>query len=209
MIRLFVADDHEVVREGIRRIVGQHPDMEIVGEATTGVELLEKLPGLVVDVLLMDVTMPGPGFKGTLAGVQELRPELPVLVLSIHPEELWAVQAFRAGAAGYLTKGHSGKELTEAVRRVHEGGRYVTRALGEILAQHVLEDPDSEPHNKLLSPRELQVLRALGQGETPKKIAKSLDLSPKTISTYRSRILEKLDLANNADLIRYVLKHGL
>ncbi len=208
MIGLFVADDHEVVREGIRRIVQDEGDLEIVEEAKTGDEVLRQVPSTRADVLLLDLSMPGPGFLKTIRGVQQARPDLPVLVLSVHPEELWAVQALRAGAAGYLTKSHSARELTDAVRKVRVGGRYVTRSLGELLAREVSDETAGGPHT-LLSERELQVLGALGSGKRPKRIAMDLGLSPKTISTYRSRLMKKLGLDNNAELVKYVLSHGL
>jgi DNA-binding NarL/FixJ family response regulator len=208
MIRVLVADDHEVVRHGIRRIVERHPDVTVVEEAASGEQVLERIDTTDADVVLLDITMPGPDFLDVMQSIRERRADLPVLVLSVHSEEHWAVRALRAGAAGFLTKEHSAEELTEAIRRVHDGRRYVTPALAERLAELVGPDGSPEAHESL-SDREFQVLRALGAGRSVKQIGRDLELSHRTISTYRARILEKLDLETTADLIRYVVDHDL
>lgn len=208
MIRLVVADDHQMVRQGFRRIIEAHPDMEIVAEAAEGAELLRALEGVVADVLILDITMPGPGFLPVMEALRGRFPRLPVLVVSMHAEKQWAVQALKAGARGYLTKTHSAEELAEGVRRLHAGGRYVTESLAESLARHFGSGGAVAPHDSL-SRREFEVLRGLGSGRMIKTVAQEMALSPKTVTTYRKRILEKLGLQSTADLIRYAVEHDL
>ena len=208
MIRLLIADDHPIVREGLKRLVADCPDMQLVGEAADGTEMLAKTESVGVDVLLLDVSMPGPGFLETM---HRLRAELPgvrVLVLSVHPEDLYAVRALRAGAAGYVTKEHSPEELAEAIRRVYQGRRYVSPSLAERLAVELSPDAEKPPHQRL-SDREYQVLCRIGAGKGVNEIASELAVSPKTVSTYRTRVIEKMQLSTNADLIRYAIEHKL
>jgi two-component system invasion response regulator UvrY len=208
LIRVFIADDHSMVREGFRRIIDGHPDMAIVAEAADGIELLECLQSTPADVLVLDISMPGPGFLEVMEALHGEYPRLPVLVVSMHPEEHWATRAFQSGAAGYLTKAHSAEELAEAIRRVHQGGRYVTPGLAEHLASQLGPGAGKAGH-EALSRREYEVLCLLGSGKMVKGVAHHLGLSPKTVSTYRSRILEKLALRTTADLIRYVVENDL
>ena len=208
MIRLLIADDHPIVREGVRRIVQDCPDMEVVGEAVDGNDLLTKLSSIKADVLLLDISMPGPGFLSIMERIRAEHPATQVLVLSVHSEVEYAFRALRAGVAGYLTKDHSPTELAEAIRRIHRGGRYVTQTLAEWLAYLVNPDAERAAHESL-SDREYQVLCLLGFGKSVKEIGAELDLSPKTVSTYRSRILEKIQLETTADLIRYVVEQHL
>jgi DNA-binding NarL/FixJ family response regulator len=208
MIRLLIADDHPVVREGLRRIIAEQPGMMTAGEAATGDEVLEKVRALTIDVLLMDISMPGQGFLDVLRQLREEHPRVRVLVLSMHPEEQYAVRALRAGAAGYLTKDHSPEQLVEAIGKVMRGGRFVTPSLAEKLA-HDLGANTDRPVHELLSDREYEVLCLLGSGRSIKEAAARLGLSPKTASTYRVRLLEKMRLSTNADLVRYASQHGL
>jgi DNA-binding NarL/FixJ family response regulator len=208
MIRLLIADDHPVVREGLRRIVQDAPGLEVVGEVASGPELLERLPRLPADIVLLDVTMPGPGFLEVLQRLRSEHPTVAVLVLSVHPEDQYAVRALRAGASGYLTKDHSPEELTEAIRRVYRGHKYVSPQLAERLATDLAAGARDHRH-ELLSDREYEVLCLLGSGRTVKDIARSLKLSPKTVSTYRTRVLEKMRASSNADLVRYAALNGL
>jgi DNA-binding NarL/FixJ family response regulator len=207
VIRLLIADDHPIVRQGLRQIAADQPGIAVVGEAASADEALARLREVPVDVMLLDVSMPGPGFIEVLQQVRRDHPTVKVLVLSVHPEDQWAVRALRAGAAGYLTKDHSPEQLIEAVRRVYRGGKYVTAALAEKLATG-LEAGGATPHEGL-SDREFEVLRGLGAGRSVKEVAARLKLSPKTVSTYRARILEKMRLQTNADLVRYVRDHGI
>ncbi|HSB53672.1 MAG TPA: response regulator transcription factor [Gemmatimonadales bacterium] len=208
MIRLLIADDHPIVREGLRRIAADQPGITVVAEAQTADEALARMSQAPVDVMLLDVSMPGPGFIEVLQQVRRDHPTVKVLVLSVHPEDQWAVRALRAGAAGYLTKDHSPEQLIEAIRRVYRGSKYVTAALAEKLATGLEAGGGVTPH-ETLSDREYEVLRGLGAGLSVKDIAARLNLSSKTVSTYRSRILEKMQLRTNADLVRYVRDHAL
>lgn len=208
MIRLAIADDHPIVREGLRRIASDDAGIEVTGEASSAAELFRLLDEAPVDVLLLDVSMPGATFVETLRELREKHPSIKVLVLSVHPEDQWAMRALRAGASGYLTKDHSPEQLVRAIRRVALGGKYVSESLAEQLAGMVDNGRTRAPH-ELLSNREFEVLRALGSGMTVKDIADQLRLSAKTVSTYRVRLLEKMGLKSKADLVRYVMQHEL
>ena len=208
MIRLLIADDHPVVRSGLRRIAEEDEDIIVTAEASNGEEALAALRRAAVDMVLLDISMPGAPFIDTLKRLRDEHPTVRVLVLSAHPEDQWAVRALRAGASGYLTKDHSPDQLVEAVRRVFRGGRYVSPTLAEQLASRLGSEFAGAPH-ELLSDREFEVLRRLGAGHTVKDVASDLHLSPKTVSTYRTRLLEKLGVRSNADLVRYASQHSL
>src|SRR5512141_2786947 len=190
MIRLAIADDHPIVREGLRRIAVDDAGITVTGEASTAAELFRLLSVAEVDVVLLDVSMPGATFVDTLVELRERHPTVTILVLSVHPEDQWALRALRAGAAGYLTKDHSPEQLVQAIRRVARGGKYVTEALAEKLASLIDNGRTRAPHERL-SDRELEVLRALGSGMTVKDVATHLHISAKTVSTYRTRLLDK------------------
>ncbi len=208
MIRILVVDDHPIVRAGLRRIAEDDRGITVTAEATSGEDALAALRQNVADVVLLDVSMPGSPFTETLRRLREEHPTVRILVLSAHPEDQWAVRALRGGASGYLTKDHSPEQLLDAIRRVHRGGRYVSPTLAERLAAQLGQDFVGAPH-ELLSDREFDVLRGLGAGRTVKEVASALDLSPKTVSTYRARLMEKMQFATNADLVRYSAEHGL
>lgn len=208
MIRLLVADDHPVVREGLKRIVAACEDMRVVGEARDGEEALATSRATPADVLLLDLSMPGPGFLETLRRLRVECPGLRVLVLSVHPEEDYAARALKAGASGYLTKDHSPEELADAIRCVHEGGRYLSPAVGERL-KYLLDADEGRPPHTTLSEREFQVFRLLASGKSIKEIGATLGLSPKTVSTYRTRLFEKLRVGNDAELTRLAMHHGI
>jgi two-component system invasion response regulator UvrY len=209
MIRLLIADDHPVVREGLRRIIQDAAGLQVVGEVASGPELLEQLSRVAADIVLLDVTMPGLRFLELLQRLRSEHPTVAVLVLSVHPEDQYAVRALRAGAAGYLTKDHSPEQLIEAIRKVHRGGRYVSATLAERLAADLAVPVAGQARHELLSHREYEVLCLLGSGRTVKEISADLRLSPKTVSTYRTRLLEKMQATSNADLVRYAAQHGL
>jgi len=208
MIRILIVDDHPIVRAGLRRIAEDDRGISVTGEAASGDDALRALHQLIADVVLLDVSMPGSPFTETLRRLREEQPTVRILVLSAHPEDQWAVRALRGGASGYLTKDHSPEQLLDAIRRVHRGGRYVSPSLAERLAAQLGQDFVGAPHEQL-SDREFDVLRGLGSGRTVKEVAASLGLSPKTVSTYRTRLMEKLQFATNADLVRYSAEHGL
>jgi DNA-binding NarL/FixJ family response regulator len=207
VIRIFIADDHPIVRQGLRRIVAADPGLVVAGEAGAAEELLAALDRTVTDLVLLDVSMPGGPFLDTLQRLRAKHPTVRVLVLSVHPEDQWAVRALRAGASGYLTKDHSPEQLLEAIRRVYRGGKYVSPTLAEHMAQQ-LDAGERAPH-ELLSDREFEVMRRLGSGLTVSQIATELELSAKTVSTYRTRILEKMHVETNAELVRYAARYGL
>lgn len=208
MIRVFVADDHAVVRRGVLQILEESPDIEIIGEASTGLEVLQAMPDQDYDVLLLDIAMPDGSGLDVLKQLQTLRPDLPVLILSMYPEKQYALRALKSGAAGYLTKESAPEELTTAIRQVAGGGTYITRSLAEKLVAELGGEAGGEPID-ILSDREYQVLTLLGAGKSATEIAAALSLSVKTISTYRARILDKLDLDSTAEIIRYAVDRGL
>ena len=208
MIRLAIADDHPIVREGLRRIVSEDAGLAVAGEASTAAELFRLLALAAVDVVLLDVSMPGATFIETLRELRTHHPTVKVLVLSVHPEDQWAVRALQAGALGYLTKDHSPEQLVEAIHRVARGRRYVSESMAERLAGMVDGDRTTALHERL-SDREFEVLRALGSGMMVKEVAEQLHLSAKTVSTYQSRLFEKMGLRTKADLVRYVAAHQL
>jgi two-component system, NarL family, invasion response regulator UvrY len=208
MIRVAIADDHPIVREGLRRIVSEDGGISVVGEASSAVELFRLLGSAPIDVVLLDVSMPGNTFVDTLKDLRRVHPSVKVLVISAHPEDQWAMRSLQAGAAGYLTKDHSPEQLVLAIRRVARGGKYVSETMAERLAGMVDSGRARAPH-EALSDREFEVLRALGSGMMVKDVAVQLRLSAKTVSTYRTRLLEKMGLKTKADLVRYVVTHNL
>lgn len=207
MIRLFIADDHPIVREGLRHVIARSHDITVVGETADAESLRRGLSGTVADVLLLDVTMPGPGILEIIAAIKEAQPRLRLLVLSVHPEELYARRVLKAGADGYLTKTQSSEALASAIRQVHAGGKYVSPSLAQTLAVD-LARKEGDAHQNL-SNREYQVFLEIGSGSGVAQIAQQLRLSPKTVRTYRSRILEKMNLQSTAELIFYAVSHEL
>ena len=208
MISVLIADDHPVVLEGIKQIVADASDIVIRGEATNGKEVLDQVGAGQWDVVVLDVTMPGIHGLDLLKQLKAQHPKLRVLVLSMHPEDEYAVRLLRAGASGYLNKRSVSSRLVEAIRKVAQGGKYVSPALAEKLVFDLDVDSDDPPHKKL-SDREFQVFCLLASGMTVTEVAEELSLSVKTVSTYRSRILEKMNMQRNADLTRYAIQHEL
>ena len=208
MIKILIADDHAVVREGLKQIVAETSDMEITDEASAGHEVLDKVRDNEYDVLVLDISMPGGDGLNILKQIKRERPKLPVLVLSMHPEEQYAVRVLKAGAAGYLTKESAPAELISAIRMVSTGRKYVSSFLAEKLAFDLESDRGKALH-ETLSDREYQVMGMIASGKRVKEISEELCLSIKTISTYRSRILEKMHMKSNAELTHYAIKEGL
>ena len=208
MIRILVADDHSVVRQGLKQIVADSPDMEIAGEAATGQEALELVRSGSFDLIILDISMPGQGGLDILRELKAESPALKVIILSMYPEEQYAIRSFRDGASAYLTKGSPPEELILAIRTVASGKRYITPSIADRLATYI-EDSSQRPPHETLSDREMEILVLIGSGKQVSDIAEELNLSIKTVSTYRSRILLKMDMETNAQLIRYSLQHGL
>ena len=208
MIKILIADDHTVVREGLKQIISETSDMTIADEAIDGHEVLNKALRNDYDVVVLDITMPGRGGLDILKQLRGEKPSLPILVLSMHPEEQYAVRCLKAGASGYLTKESAPGELIRAIRRVSSGRKYITSSLAEKLAFD-LEIDTRKPLHETLSDREYQVLCMIATGKTVGQISEKLFLSVKTVSTYRARILEKMDMKTNAELTYYAIKQGL
>jgi DNA-binding NarL/FixJ family response regulator len=208
MLRILIADDHPIVRQGLRQIIAETSDMAVADEASNGWEVLSKVRAGYYDVVLLDISMPGRSGVDILKELKNERPGLPVLILSIHPEEQYAVRAFRTGASGYLTKESAPDELVAAIRTVSKGRKYVSSSLAEQLASS-LETSAEQLRHETLSDREYQVMLLIASGKTVKEIGEELSLSIKTISTYRARILEKMRMKNNAELTYYAMKNRL
>ena len=207
-IRVLIADDHAIVRQGLRQILSDTPDLTVAGEAENGVQAVQMVRAGEWDVVLMDVSMPDRNGIDALKLIKKKFPRLPVLILSMYPEEQYAIRALKAGAAGYLTKQSAPDLLVTAIRQVASGKKYVSPSLAEELANAIGEDTERPAHEKL-SDREYQTLCMIASGKTPTEIAEALNLSVKTVSVYRARLLEKMHLRNNAELTHYGLKHGL
>lgn len=208
MIKILIADDHAIVRKGLRNIVDDDGQMQVVGEAKSGAELLNLVREISADVVILDISMPGRNGLETLKDIKRERPSLPVIILSIHPEDQYAVRALKAGAAGYMTKESAPEELVEAIKKACRGGRYISPQVAELLAEYVETNVTGEAH-KSLSDREFEVFLMLASGKTVSQIAVDLNLSVKTVSTYRTRILEKMRMETNAELTRYALDYKL
>jgi DNA-binding NarL/FixJ family response regulator len=208
MLRILIADDHPIVRQGVRQIIAETADMVVADEASNGPEVLSKVRAGSYDAVLLDISLPGINGIDVLRQLRNERPRPPVLILSVHPEEQYAVRALRAGASGYLTKESAPDELVAAIRKISTGGKYVSPSLAEKLAFD-LEKKDEELPHRALSDREYQILCMIASGRTVTEIAEELSLSVKTVSTYRSRILEKMKMKNNAELTYYAIRNRL
>jgi two-component system, NarL family, invasion response regulator UvrY len=208
MIRVVLADDHTIVRAGLKEILADTEDIVVVGEASNGHEVMARVRELDFDVLVQDLSMPGRSGIEVIRQVKAEKPRLRVLVLSMHSEEQYAVRALKAGASGYLTKESAADQMVMAIRRVAGGGAFVSPETAERLALGISATADAPPHT-LLSDREYQVFRMIASGKSLTAIAGLLSLSVKTVSTHKTRIMQKMGIANQAELIRYALKHGL
>ena len=207
-IKILIADDHPIVREGFKQVLSETSDMVVADEASNGQEVLNLVRKNKYDVILLDISMPGRSGLEILKELRSENPKLPVLIVSIYPEEQYAVRAFRAGASGYLTKASAPNELIAAIRKVSKGGRYISSSLAEKLTYYLDVDATKAPH-EALSDREYQVMLLIASGKTVTEIAEDLCLSVKTISTYRSHILEKMKMKNNAEITLYAVQNKL
>lgn len=208
MIKILIADDHSVVREGLKKILSEAPDITVADEASTGHEVLKKMGKINVDAVVLDVSLPDINGLDVLKQIRSTKPDLPVLIFSIYPEKRYAIRFLRAGASGYLTKENAPEELIRAIRKISQGRKYITSSLAEKLV-YDLGDDNKEPLHEKLSDREYQVMIMIALGKRAKEIAKELFLSEKTINNYKSRILEKMKMKNNAEIIHYAMREGL
>jgi DNA-binding NarL/FixJ family response regulator len=208
MMKILIADDHAVVREGLKQILSESSEMVVTAEASTGPEVLEKIGKDDFDLVVLDISMPGRGGLDILKEIKNKKPRLPVLILSMYPEEQYAVRVLKAGASGYMTKESAPHELVKAIQQISKGKKYVSPSLAEKLALD-LEITTGRPLHESLSDREYQVMCMIASGKTLKEIAEQLSLSIKTISTYRSRILEKMNMKSNAELTHHAIKNRL
>jgi DNA-binding NarL/FixJ family response regulator len=209
LIKVLLADDHAIVRAGLRRIVEESGDMEVVAEAADGREALRLVQEIVPDVAVIDISMPGLDGLEVVSQLCGQYPNLPILILTMHEEGQYVVRAIQAGAMGYITKQSAPEQLVKAIRRVHEGNRYLTDEAAEALALRIAKGSNVQSPLDSLSMRELQVLRRLAMGHTNREIASAYHISIKTVDTYRSRLLKKLNLRNNAELSRFAIQNKL
>lgn len=208
MIRVLVADDHAIVRRGVRQILEETADIMVAGEAATAAELWSMVGEGTFHAVVLDVNLPGRSGLELLADIKRVRPELPVLILTVYSEDQYAVRALKAGASGFLTKESAPEKLIDAVRKIVQGGRFITPEVAERLATSVVRGSDGPPH-EALSDREFQILKMIGSGKTVSQIGRELSLSVKTISTHRTRILKKMNLKTNSELTHYAIRNGL
>jgi DNA-binding NarL/FixJ family response regulator len=208
MIRIVLADDHTIVREGLKQLLSAASGLAVIGEAQNGQEVLQRVRELDFEVLLLDMSMPGKSGTELIKQIHAEKPKLRILVLSMHEEQQYAVRAIKAGAAGYLTKESASAQLVSAIRKVAGGGAFITSGVAEQLALGAMPDASGPLHGSL-SDREFQVFRAIVAGKSVSDIAGELNLSVKTVSTHKARMLEKMNMGNTADLVRYAIKHRL
>jgi two-component system, NarL family, invasion response regulator UvrY len=208
MIKILIADDHAVVREGLKHILSEMPDIVVIGEAGNGQEVLQEVGKKAYDLIILDIAMPGRDGLEILKDLKLQKPNVPVLILSMFPEEQYALRALKSGASGYLTKESIPDELIKAIRKILKGGKYISASFSDKLIFSYDNDAE-KPIHEVLSDREYQVMRMIASGKTLTEIADELALSIKTVSTYRSRILEKTGIRNNAELTHYAVKHRL
>ena len=208
MIKIVIADDHAIVREGLKRIVSAAEGMEVVGEASDGIEVLLRVRDLSFDVLMLDLSMPGRNGMETIKLVRAEKPKLRILVLSMHHELQYAVRAIKAGASGYLTKESAPELLVQAIRKIAAGGAYVSAEVAEQLALHAMPGSAALPHESLTD-REFEVMQLLVAGTSVTQIATKINLSVKTVSTHKANLMQKMALENQSELIRYAMRHGL
>ncbi len=209
MIRIVIADDHAIVREGLKRIVSAAPGLEVAGEAGDGAQLMQLVRGQEFELLTLDLSMPGRGGIELIKLVRAERPKLRILVLSMHQEMQYAVRAIKAGANGYLTKESAPEQLVQAIRRIAGGGAFVTPEVAEQLAMGAMPGAQEQAPHEALSNREFEVLRLLAQGMALTEIGATLKLSVKTVSTHKTNLMHKIGLNNASELVRYALKHGI
>lgn len=207
-MKIIIADDHELIREGLKKVLAKNSEIEVVAEAASSRELLEILSKKEVDIVVLDISMPGKSGLETLRDIKNYYPKVKTLILSMHPEESFAIRALKSGASGYLSKQSAAKELENALIKIMHGGKYISNAVAEQLALEIETPSDKALHEKL-SNREFEIMIKISQGKSVSDIADELSLSVNTITSYRARLLQKMNMKSNADLIRYSLKNQL
>ncbi|MCL5028990.1 MAG: response regulator transcription factor [Bacteroidetes bacterium] len=207
-MNILIVDDHELIREGLKKVLHKQPDFIVAGEASNSADMFKQLEKNEVDIIILDISMPGRTGLDSLNELKSRFPSVKVLVLSMHPEERFAVRALKAGAAGYMTKESAAQELVQAIRKISGGGKYISSALAEYLAMEIGSE-NNKPVHEILSNREYEILIMISTGKSISKIAEELSLSINTVTSYRARILEKMNMKTNAEIIRYAVKHQL
>jgi DNA-binding NarL/FixJ family response regulator len=206
-MNIVIVDDHQLIREGLKKVLMKESDIKILGEAGNYSELLEQISGKDVDIIVLDLSLPGRSGLDIISDLRSQNIKMKILVLSMHPEERFAIRVLKAGANGYLTKESAAEQLVNALRKIYSGGKFISPKLAEHLASEITSD--QKPLHELLSNREFEILRLISFGKTVSQIAVELSLSINTITSYRTRVLEKMNMKTNAELIRYALKHQL
>lgn len=207
-MKIVIVDDHELVREGLKKVLLKEPGLQLVGEASNALELFKLLEETGVDLVVLDITMPGRSGLDIISDLKNLYDHIRILVLSMHPEERFALRALKAGASGYLSKEAAARELVTAIKKIMSGGRYISAALAEYLVINLDKDLDKLPH-ETLSNREFEIFRLIAKGKSVGQIAEELILSVNTITSYRSRMMEKMNFSSNAEIVRYAIEHNL
>lgn len=207
-MKIIIADDHELIREGLKKVLLKNSDIEVVGEACNSAELLDMLSETEIDIVVLDITMPGKSGLETLRDIKNYYPKVKTLILSMHPEERFAIRALKSGASGYLSKQSAAKELVNALVKIMSGGKYISNVVAEQLAMEI-EIPSDKPLHEKLSNREFEILIKISQGKPVSEIADELSLSVNTVTSYRSRLMQKMNMKTNAEIIRYSLKNQL
>lgn len=208
-MKIIIADDHALIRKGLKEILQQVKGLVLLDEADNGAELLSKISENEYDIVVLDISMPGKSGLDVLKDIRRMKPELPVLILSVYPEEQYAIRVLKAGASGYMTKDSAPDDLVNAIKKIVSGGKYISPSLAEILAAEVKSGGVIKQLHENLSDREFQVMKMLAAGKTIKEISEELFLSPKTVSTYRTRIYEKMKFSSKAELTGYAIKNEL
>ena len=208
MINVLIVDDHTIVRHGLAQIVNAESDMTVLGEARNGDEALELVARSTPDVVVLDITMPGRNGLETLKEIKRRQPDVSVIMLSMHPKDQYAVRVLKAGASGYITKESAPEELVVAIRKAYEGGKYISPDVAELLASYIGHDSSEEPHRRL-SDREFEVFRQIAIGKSISQISADLNLSVKTVSTHKTRIMQKMGMASLSEMVQYAVAHKL
>ncbi|MCL4551027.1 MAG: response regulator transcription factor [Bacteroidetes bacterium] len=207
-MKIVIVDDHELVREGLKKVLLKESGIQLAGEASNALELFKLLEETEVDLVVLDITMPGRSGLDIISEIKNLNDKIRILILSMHPEERFALRALKAGASGYLSKEAAARELVSAIRKIMSGGKYISAALADHLVSNLDKEPGKLPH-ETLSNREFEIFRLIAKGKSVGQIAEELILSVNTVTSYRSRMMEKMNFSSNAEIVRYAIEHNL